>query len=232
MLASPSTFFLVKCHKRYGYLRPLPIPDGPWSSISMDFITQLPQAHGFGSILVIVERFSKMVIFIRTHSRATALDLATLFIANIFSKHSLPEDIFSDGGSLFVSSFWTQFCKLLNIKRNLSTAYHQETDSQTEQLNQVLEQYLRMYVSYNQDDLDMWLPLVEFAYNNAEHSSSKQSPFFTIYGRHPQFEPLKVKDTRPGDQLVKKICQRKEKLKTEVARAIKCFKRYADVKQT
>ena len=127
-----------KHHKKHGFLRPLPIPDGPWSSLSMDFFLQLPLSNGFDSILVVVDRFSKMGVFIKTHSTATALDLASLFIAIIFSKHGLPEDIVSDRGSLFVSSFWTLVCELLKIKSNLLTAYHPETDSQTEQVNQVL----------------------------------------------------------------------------------------------
>ena len=121
-----------KHHKKHGFLRPLPIPDGPWSSLSMDFISQIPSSNGFDSILVVVNRFSKMGLFIKMHSTATALDLASLFIANIFSKHGLPEDIVSDRGSLFVSSFWTLVCELLKIKRNLSTAYHPETNGQTE----------------------------------------------------------------------------------------------------
>lgn len=218
-------------HKKYGQLQPLPIPDGPWTSLSMDFISQLPVSNGFDSILVIVDRFSKMSIFVRSHTTATSLDLATIFIDRVFSKHGLPEDIVSDRGSLFVSSFWESLCTLLKIKRNLSTAFHPETDGQTERVNQVLEQYLRMYVNYHQDDWDTWLPMAEFAYNNAEHSSSKQSPFFTIYGRHPRFDTIQVKDSRPADQLVSIIKQTQDQLKVELNQAVKRFKSYADNKR-
>ncbi|MBW0573645.1 hypothetical protein O181_113360, partial [Austropuccinia psidii MF-1] len=174
-------------HKKFGLLKPLPIPNGPWICLSMDFITQLPLSNSFDSILVIVDRFSKMAVFIPTMSSITSLDLAHLFIKNIFSKHGLPSSIVSDRGPLFVSSFWTNLCQQLKISRDLSTAYHPETDGQTERVNQILEQYLRMYVSYHQDDWNTWLPLAEFAYNNSDHSSTKQSPFFTVYGRDPQF---------------------------------------------
>ncbi|MBW0496704.1 hypothetical protein O181_036419, partial [Austropuccinia psidii MF-1] len=174
-------------HKKFGLLKPLPIPSGPWICLSMDFITQLPLSNSFDSILVIVDRFSKMAVFIPTIASITSLDLAHLFIKNIFSKHGLPSSIVSDRGSLFVSSFWTNLCQQLKISRDLSTAYHPETDGQTERVNQILEQYLRMYVSYHQDDWNTWLPLAEFAYNNSDHSSTKQSPFFTVYGRDPQF---------------------------------------------
>ncbi|MBW0568846.1 hypothetical protein O181_108561 [Austropuccinia psidii MF-1] len=113
---------------------------------------QLPLSNNFDSILVVVDRFSKMAIFIPTYSTITALDLPQIFVSNVFSKHGLPVSIVSDRGSLFVSSFWTQLCQQLKISRDLSTAFHPETDGQTEGVNQILEQYLWMYVSYHQDD--------------------------------------------------------------------------------
>ncbi|MBW0536722.1 hypothetical protein O181_076437 [Austropuccinia psidii MF-1] len=155
-------------HKKFGLLKPLPIPNGPWICLSMDFITQLPLSNSFDSILVIVDIFSKMAVFIPKMSSITSLDLAHLFIKNIFSKHYL------------------------------STAYHQETDGQTERVNQILEQYLWMYVSYHQDDWNTWLPLAEFAYNNSDHSSTKQSPFFTVYGRYPHFDSVHISQDTPS----------------------------------
>ncbi|MBW0590870.1 hypothetical protein O181_130585, partial [Austropuccinia psidii MF-1] len=119
-------------HKKFGFLKPLPIANGPWICLSMDFITQLPLSNSFDSILVIVDRFSKMAVFIPTMSSITSLDLAHLFIKNIFSKNGLLSSIVSDRGSLFVSSFWTNLCQQLKISRDLSTAYHPETDGQTE----------------------------------------------------------------------------------------------------
>jgi len=105
-----SSCYLCNCnknihHKQHGFLKPLSIPDGPWTSISMDFITQLPTSNSHDSILVVVDRFTTMGVFIKTHSTETLVDLAYLFISNIFSKHGLPSDIISDKGSLFVSSF-------------------------------------------------------------------------------------------------------------------------------
>ncbi|MBW0516539.1 hypothetical protein O181_056254, partial [Austropuccinia psidii MF-1] len=92
-----------------------------------------------------------------------------LFISQVFSKDGLPIRIASDRGSLFVSSFWTQLCQQLKISRDISTSFHPETDGQTDRVNQILEQYLWMYVRYHQDDWHTWLSLAEFAYNNAEH---------------------------------------------------------------
>ncbi|MBW0515011.1 hypothetical protein O181_054726 [Austropuccinia psidii MF-1] len=124
-----------------------------------------------------------MSIFIPTYETITALELAQIFISHVFSKHGLPVSIVSDRGSLFVSSFWTNLCQQLKISRYLSTSFHPETYGQTESVNQILEQYLQIYVSYHQDDWHTWLPLAEFAYNNEEYSSTKKSPFLTIYGR-------------------------------------------------
>ncbi|MBW0569839.1 hypothetical protein O181_109554, partial [Austropuccinia psidii MF-1] len=174
-------------HKKFGILKPLPIPNGPWICLSMDFITQLPLSNSFDSILVIVDRFSKMAVFIPTMSSITSLDLAHLLIKNIFSKHGLPSSI------------------QLEISRDLSTAYHPETDGQTERVNQILEQYLWMYVSYNQDDWNTWLPLAEFAYNNYDHPSTKQTPFFTVYGRDPHFDSVHITQDTPVGKLSTKI---------------------------
>ncbi|MBW0569980.1 hypothetical protein O181_109695, partial [Austropuccinia psidii MF-1] len=106
-------------HKKFGLLKPLPIPNGPWMCLSMDCITQLPLSNLFDSILVIVNIFSKMAVFIPKMSSITSLDLAHLFLNNIFSKHGLPSSIVSDRRSLFISSFWKNLCQQLKISRDL-----------------------------------------------------------------------------------------------------------------
>ncbi|MBW0518308.1 hypothetical protein O181_058023 [Austropuccinia psidii MF-1] len=194
----------------------------------MDSITQLSLSNSFVSILVIVDRFSKMAVFIPKMSSITSLDFAYLFIKNIFSNHGLPSDIVSDRGPLFVSSFWTNLCQQLKISRDLSTAYHPETDGQTQRANQIQEQYLWMYVSYHQDDWSTWLPLAEFAYNNSYHSSTKQSLFFTVYGRDPQFDSVHITKENPAGLLSTKIQSVQQDVKRELEAAINWFKRYAN----
>ena len=154
----------------------------------MDFIEGLPNADGFDCILVIVCRLTKAALFIETHATDDTHTLARLFLKHVFSKHGVPHDIISDRGKLFVSKFWSSLCELLGIKANLSTAYHPETDGQTERVNQILEQYLRLYINYQQDDWIHLLPLAEFAYNNTPHSATQVSPFFANKGYHPQLE--------------------------------------------
>jgi hypothetical protein len=130
----------------------------------------------------------KMGLFIPTIATLSAEGLADLIIMWVVSKHGTPADIVSDHGTLFISNFWKSLTKRLGIKLNLSTAYHPETDGQTKRLNQVLEQYLHIYVDYLQDNWAPLLPLAEFAYNNAEHSAMKLTPFFANKGFHPNIE--------------------------------------------
>ncbi|MBW0538260.1 hypothetical protein O181_077975 [Austropuccinia psidii MF-1] len=153
------------------------------------------------------------------------LDLAHLFIKNIFSKHGLPSSIVSDRGYLFASCFWTNLCQQLKISRDLSTAYHPETDGQTERVNQILEQYLWIYLSYNQADFNTWLPLAEFAYNNSDHSSTKQSPFFTVYGRDPHFDSAHITKDTPAGNLSTKLQSVQKDVKRKPEVAINRFKR-------
>ncbi|MBW0491936.1 hypothetical protein O181_031651 [Austropuccinia psidii MF-1] len=177
---------------------------------------------------VVVDRFSKMAIFIPTYGTITALELAQIFISQVFSKHGLPVISVSDRGYLFVSSFWTNICQKLKISRDLSTSLHPETDRQTERINQILESYLWMFVSYHQDDWHTYLPLAEFSYNNAEHSSTKKSPFFTIYGRNPSFDSIHISQDSPAGKLSKKIQSLQKVVKGELESEIRRFKKYVD----
>ena len=119
-----------------------------------------------------------------TTTSLSACGLADLFVCHVISKHGVPVDIVSDRGTKFTSAFWSSLSTALGIKQNLSTAYHPQTDRQMERVNQVLEQYLHLYVNYDQDNWAALLPLAEFAYNNAPHSSTNMSPFFATYGYH------------------------------------------------
>ena len=174
-------------HRPYGLLQPLPIPNRPWASISMDFITDLPPVNGLDAVLVIVDRFSKMAHFVPCSKAISGKETADLLLKSVVRLHGIPEDITSDRGPQFISHFWKRFLQIFGTSLNLSTAYHPQTDGQTERVNQILEQYLRCTISYQQDDWVDFLPLAEFAYNNATHTSTQVSPFFANYGFHPRF---------------------------------------------
>ena len=173
-------------HKPYGLLRQLPIPAQPWNSISMDFIEHLPSSLGYTAILVIVDRLTKQGIFVPTHDTITSPQLAELFVLHVFSKHGVPAHSTSDRGSEFVSHFFRSLGKILDINLHFTSGYHPEGDGQTERVNQTLEQYLRIFCNYQQDNWASLLPLAEFAYNNAPNESTGVSPFFANKGYHPQ----------------------------------------------
>src|SRR5436190_14746987 len=208
-------------HKPYGPLKFLPIPLRPWNSISMDFIEGLPPSQGFNSILVVVCRLTKYAIFIECNSSDDAFRLANLYLKHVFSKHGAPHDIVSDRGKSFVSKFWSSLCKLLGIKSNLSTAYHLETDGQTERINQILEQYLRLYGNYLQDDWVSLLPLAEFAYNNSQHSATQLYPFFANKGYNPSLEISKENVTsHAAEQFAEDLSALHQYLKEQIRVAI------------
>ena len=152
----------------------------------MDFIIGLPESAGYTKIWVIVDRFSKMAHFIPLTTEVPIEQLALMFLKEIWRYHGLPESIISDRDSRFTSKFWTSLMKLLGVKLNVSTAFHPETDGQTERVNQTLEQYIRSYCSYQQDDWVELLPLAEYAYNTGTSESTRVSPFEINYGFNPQ----------------------------------------------
>ena len=125
----------------------------------MDFIIELPKCQGYDRIWVIVDRFSKMAHFIPL-KKTTAASLALEFVKEIWRLHGLPKGIISDRDVLFTGNFWTDVKKLLGITGRRSTAFHPQTDGQTERVNQVLEQYLRAFVNWEQDN---WVELLPFA---------------------------------------------------------------------
>jgi len=169
-------------HKKYGLLESLEVPMRPWTAISMDFIVGLPKPDRYTKIWVIVDRFSKMAHFIPLRTEEHIKELALTFVKEIWRLHGLPESIVSDRDIRFTSKFWTSLMQLLQVKLNLSTTFHPESDGQTERVNQTLEQYLRSYCSYQQDDWVSLLPFAEHAYNTSMSESTKASPFEINYG--------------------------------------------------
>ncbi|KAF7345784.1 Transposon Tf2-12 polyprotein [Mycena venus] len=163
----------------------------------MDVIVKLPVLHGYDSIFVVCDRLTRAAHFVPCNESLKAPELAWLFLDRIFRYHGLPESIISDRSGVFISQFWSELTRLLQVDACTSMAYHPQTDGLTERTNQTLETYLRAYVSYQQDDWVDYLPLAEFAFNNSENSSTKQSPFFANTGFHPTFEP-RISEAAPA----------------------------------
>jgi len=169
-----------------GKLMPNLIPEKPWIHISADFITKLPIAQGYNSILVVVDRLMKIVHFIPTTEKTLAEGLARLFRDNVWKLHRLPESIILDRGLQFAAGIMWELNRMLGIESKLSIAFHPQTDRQTERVNQELEQYLRMFIDHRQEQWPDWLGTAEFAYNNKVHSSTKTSPFKANYRQNPR----------------------------------------------
>ena len=168
-----------------GQLQPLPIPDYPWQSMSMDLITHLPcTVRGYTAIIALWDRLTKIVHFTLGRDNMSAEDFANIFMVEIFRRHGLPETFFSDRGTIF-KEFFAEVCKQPCIQQYMSTAFYPQTDGQTERANRTLEEMPRHYVSPSQDDWDLELPCAKFAVNNAVKvvkASSGFTPFFLNYG--------------------------------------------------
>jgi len=149
----------------------------------VDFNTKLPLVVEKDTILVVCDMLSKITHFVATIEGILAKGLARLFKDNIWKLHRLPESIGSDRGPQFAAELTKKLNRMLGIEAKLLTAFHPQTDGQTEQMNQDLEQYLQFFVDYRQKDWLEWLASAEFATNNKVHLAIKMSLFIANYGR-------------------------------------------------
>ncbi|KAF8679839.1 hypothetical protein RHS04_03732 [Rhizoctonia solani] len=182
------------CKPKYASIppQPLELPSRPWQHISYDMIVDLPKDRIFNSILVIVDSFTKYGIFIKCSKKLKAPKLADLFLENVWKRHGMPERTILDRGRIFNNKFLKALYKRLGIDPHYSSAYHPQSDGQTEQVNPSIKHFLRAYSGINQRDWTKWLPMAEFAYNNAVHSSTRKTPFKALYGWEPTLTPSNV----------------------------------------
>jgi RNase H-like domain found in reverse transcriptase/Integrase zinc binding domain/Reverse transcriptase (RNA-dependent DNA polymerase) len=174
-----------------GDLNPLPIPDTPWHTISVDFIVELPESEGKDAIMVVVDFVTKCAHFMDTVTTLSSAGTAGLYVQHIWKHHGLLEKALSDRGPQFIAEFMKELYQLLGIKLAATTAYHPQGDRQTERVNQELEQHLCLFINQRQDNWVGLLPFAEFQYNNHVHSATQQPPFLLDTGQIPHmgFEP-------------------------------------------
>ncbi|WOH05165.1 hypothetical protein DCAR_0624579 [Daucus carota subsp. sativus] len=137
------------------------------------------------TILVVVDRFSKFGHFMALHHPFTAVEVAELFLDNIFKLHGMPDSIVCDRDKIFTSVFWGSLFEKLGISMHFSTAYHPQSDGQTERVNQCLESYLRCFTGDRPHSWKQWLSLAEYWYNTTYHTSLGSTPFEVLYGDKP-----------------------------------------------
>jgi len=171
-----------------GKLKLSEVLEKPWSHLTVDFITKLSVVAGKDTILVVCNRLSKMTHIIATIEETLAEGLARLFRDNMWKLHRLPESVVSDRGPQFAAELTKELNRMLGIEIRLSTTFYPQTDGQMKQMNQELEQYLRLFMEHRQRDWPEWLALAEFATNNKAHTATKMLPFMANYRRELRME--------------------------------------------
>lgn len=218
-----------------GLLQTLPVPTQIWEDISLDFVEGLPRFNDKNSILVVIDRFTKVGHFLPVAHPFSATNIAQLFLDNIYKLHGIPKSITSDRDKIFTSQFWRALFQLAGTKLQLSTSYHPQTDGQTERLNRCVEQYIRGMVSHRPKQWCHWLSLAEWWYNTTYNSAIKMSPFEALYGIQPRQLCIPASH-RTSVDTVQDFQLRREAMNILLQEAIKSaqnrYKQYADAKRS
>ena len=201
----------------------------------MDFVEGLPQSHGYNCILVVVDRFSKFSHFLALKHPFIALSVAKIFMQQVYRLHGLPSSIISDRDKIFLSTLWQELFKLADVQLKMSSAYHPQTDGQTERVNQCMKTFLRCFVHATPVKWFEWLHLAEFWYNSSWHSALDRSPFEVLYGYSPRYFGIDAIDACPSveltDWLEDKLVMQ-NLIKQHLLLAQRCMKDQADKKRS
>ncbi|XP_061369307.1 uncharacterized protein LOC133312169 [Gastrolobium bilobum] len=212
-------------------LQPLPVPEGIFEDLSMDFIVGLPLSHGHCTILVVIHRLSKFAYFGRLPRSYTAAVVAHLFCELVVSNHGFPCSLLTDRDPVFMSQFWTQLFKLSGTQLRTTTAYHPQSDGQTEVTNRYLEQYLRAFCHEQPMQWSKFISWAQLHYNSSVHSAIAMTPYEAVYGRPPMMIPHYPRGLLKVEAVDSVLSQRNEilsRLKTHLERARNCMKVQAD----
>jgi hypothetical protein len=186
-----------------GLLLPLPVPTTVWADIGLDFVEALPRVGGKTVILTVVDRFSKYCHFVPLAHPYTAESVAQAFYADIVRLHGIPQSMVSDRDPVFTSSFWRELMRLTGTKMHMTTAFHPQSDGQTEAANKVIVMYLRCFTGDRPRQWVRWLPWAEYIYNTAYQTSLRDTPFRVVYGRDP---PI-IRSYEPGETRVAAVAR-------------------------
>jgi hypothetical protein len=216
--------------KPHGELKPIDPTPRPWGVVTSDLITGLPPCHGYTAIWTVTDKRTKMIHIHETKDTLDSEGLYHLYLRRVWSAHGTSDKLITDRGPQYSSRFARDANKNLQIETALSTAYHPQTDGQSERTNQSVEQVLRTVVSFHQDDWVDWLPMVEFALNNQYKKSLKTTPFYANYGFHPQIGSLPKIDTPiiSVEDFIRHIQQVQKDTKKSLEQAAVDMKRFYD----
>ncbi|KAM0057208.1 putative nucleotidyltransferase, Ribonuclease H [Helianthus debilis subsp. tardiflorus] len=214
-----------------GLLQPLPIPSLIFEHIAMDFITGLPLSHGYSVIWVIVDRLSKYAHFVALSASFTSVSVASQFVQEFVRLHGVPLDIVTDRDPRFLADFWKELHRLQGTTLSFTTAYHPQSDGQTESLNKCVEMYLRCYVMDRPKDWFKFLPWAEYWYNTSFQTAAQMTPFEVVYGRKPPSLTRYIHGATSNSLVESQLLDRDEvlaTLKANLLRAQSRMKSYAD----
>ena len=180
-------------------LKPNQVPMEVWSVITMDFIVDLPLSKGYDSLFVVVDRLNKAIILSPCNKTITAEETSQLYLSNVWKRTGLPCQVISDRGPQFASKVMQEIWSKLGIKSTMSTAFHPQTDGETEHVNQELEQYLRIFCNFQVDNWAELIPFMEFAHNARADSATNHSPFKSlVWLRTRVHSPSKLHHNHPN----------------------------------
>ena len=216
-----------------GLLQPLPIPGNTWTDVAMDFIGGLPKAMGVDTIMVVIDRMTKYAHFCPLTHPYTAKEVANAFVKEVVRLHGFPNTIVSDRDRVFMSTFWTELFRMAGTKLRYSSAYHPQTDGQSEAVNKCLETYLRCFTGSKPKQWPKWLTWAEYWYNTNYHGAIQMTPFRALYGRDP---PTLIRGGRESTVIeVQTLMEERnhmlDELKFQLERAQNRMRTYADKKR-
>jgi transposase InsO family protein len=216
-----------------GLLQPLGVLSAIWADISMDFIEGFHKINDKSVILTVVDRFSKAAHFITLNHPYTVTTVARAFFTEIVRLHGIPSSIVSDRDPTFTSNFWQELFKLLGVRLQMSSAFHPQSDGQTEVVNKIITMYLRCLTSDRPRQWLQWLPWAEFCYNSAYQSSLRTSPFRVVFGRDPPFARSYEPGTTHVPAVAQQLVERDEflaEIRDHLEQAQQHYKSYYDKK--
>lgn len=221
--------------KSPGLLQPIPIPNQAWEVITMDFIEGLPRSENRDTIMVVIDKFTKYCHLLSFQHPFSATQVAQKLLDVVIKLYGPPKSIITDRDKIFTSRFWAELFNKMGTSSNYSTAYHPQTDGQSERLNQCVEMYLRCLANQKPNQWHKWLSMAEWWYNTSHHSAIQMSPYKALYGKDPpsmNYHQAQKSSIASIDEFMRNRAELQTLLKRNLVKAQERMKHYADKKRS